>query len=262
MNEKDIAAQQRLAYENRDLIQPGDALYLTCTEANDRQAGFAMPGGTLLTAQTEAAPISPGDRVKVVCLKQIVMRNSFGSFVDYEFSYEHPGMEGRFCTINGPDAQGLIADRYRPIVVRNRDIPLLQDVLPAMQAICQTEKLQTMQRQRMQRLTASLTGMPGSGTAQGLDAAMAALDELSREQGEACREYARILRRAQHILNGIQSRQLRAFVMMKYVMSLPDAAVRKELGMTRRGMESAKHAAQDAPDMASVEWRDRYAPEK
>ena len=78
-----------------------------------------------------------------------------------------------------------------------------------------------------------------------------------RQAGE-CREYACRLRAAQRILNGIESLTMRAFVMMKYVMGLRDGEIRQQLNMTRRGFERARQSVEDAPDMASVKWRERY----
>jgi len=145
-----------------------------------------------------------------------------------------------------------------PVVVRNHDIPLLAEVLPVMQLIGQTETLRDWQRARVLHITANLTGMPRGGGAAGLDDAVAAMDELDREQHLAVREYAMHLRRAQRILNGIESRTMRSFVMMKYVMGLPDAEVQRELNMTRRGFDRARRSVEDAQDMASVKWQERF----
>lgn len=143
-------------------------------------------------------------------------------------------------------------------VVCNRDIPVLQDVLPVMQLVNRTEELRGWQRGRAEKITANLTGMPRGGDALGLDGVVAALDELDRKQAGECREYACRLRAAQRILNGIESLTMRAFVMMKYVMGLRDGEIRQQLNMTRRGFERARQSVEDAPDMASVKWRERY----
>ena len=143
-------------------------------------------------------------------------------------------------------------------VVCNRDIPVLQDVLPVMQLVNRTEELRGWQRGRAEKITANLTGMPRGGDALGLDGVVAALDELDRKQAGECREYACRLRAAQRILNGIESLTMRAFVMMKYVMGLRDGEIQQQLNMTRRGFERARQSVEDAPDMASVKWRERY----
>lgn len=46
---------------------------------------------------------------------------------------------------------------------RNRDIPLLADVLPIMQAVCHIERQRDWQKDRMANITQHLTGMPGGG---------------------------------------------------------------------------------------------------
>lgn len=143
-------------------------------------------------------------------------------------------------------------------VVCNRDIPLLQEVLPVMQLVERTEELREWQRGRAVKITANLTGMPRGGDALGLDGVLAALDELDRNQADECREYACRLRAAQRILNSIESLTMRAFVMMKYVMGVQDGEIRKELNMTRWGFERARQSVEDAPDMASVKWKERY----
>lgn len=142
--------------------------------------------------------------------------------------------------------------------VRNRDLPLLAEVFDAMQLVTRTEELRDWQQARAAKITAHLTGMPRSGGAQGLDGVIAALDELDRDQAEACREYAMRLRHAQRILNGIESLSMRSFVLMRYVMHLPEAEIRRELNMTRWGYDRARRSVEEAPDMASVTWRERY----
>lgn len=144
------------------------------------------------------------------------------------------------------------------VMIRNRDIPLLQEVLPIMQLVRKTEELRGWQRGRAASITANLTGMPRGGDALGLDGVVAALDELDREQARECLEYAQHLRRAQRILNGIESRTMRAFVMMKYVMDVRDSEIRRELNMTRWGFDRARRSVEDAPDMESVRWKERY----
>lgn len=144
------------------------------------------------------------------------------------------------------------------VMIRNRDIPILAEVLSVMQIVNQTEEMREWQKNRPMRITANLTGMPRGGEGLGLDGVLDALDELDRDQARECRECAQILRKAQRILNEIESRTMRAFVMMKYVMDLPDAKIRRELNMTRRGFDRARRSVEDAPDMAAVRWQERY----
>lgn len=144
------------------------------------------------------------------------------------------------------------------VTVRNRDIFLLREVLPIMQLVEKTEELRVWERARAAKMTANITGMPRGGGGLDLDGVVAALDELDRDQARECLEYTQILRRAQKVLKGIESRSMRAFVMMKYVMGLQDGEIRKELNMTRWGFDRARRSVEDAPDMASVKWKERY----
>ncbi len=254
MNEQEMKERQQRAYDNRDSILPRDTLSMVCSDASSEYARFKMPSETLTISQGGKEIIRKGERVKITCASQIIKANGYGLFVDYEFTvYETGGT----VIINGPDAQSLVRT-VKPVTIANRDIPLLREVLPIMQNINQTEMLREWQRERMTKITAGLSGMPGGGDRKGLDDALSVLDELERNQIKACSEYGRILRRAQGILNQIQSISMRAFVMMKYVMGIPDAEIRRELGMTRRGFDRAIHAVQDAPDMASVKWQEKY----
>ena len=258
MTEQEMKNRQRRAYENRDSILPRDVLYMTCSDADSQYARFAMPSDTLTISQSGKEIIRKGERVKITCASQIIKANGYGLFVDYEFFvYETGGT----VIINGPDAQSLVRT-VKPVRINNRDIPLLREVLSIMQSIYRTEQLHEWQRERMVKITASLSGMPGGGGRKGLDDAVSDLDELGQNQIRECKEYAHALRRAQRVLNGIESRNMRAFVMMKYVMGIPDAEIRQELSMTRRSFDRAIHAVQDAPDMAAVKWQERYILEK
>ena len=65
-----------------------------------------------------------------------------------------------------------------PVAIRNRDIPVLCDVLPVMQLVCATEKRLDWQHDRMTAMSQHISGMPGGGTLpQGLDEAFAKLYE-------------------------------------------------------------------------------------
>lgn len=152
-----------------------------------------------------------------------------------------------------------VEKEIRPVMIRNRDIPLLADVLPIMQEICQIERRRDWQRDRMTNITQHLSGMPGGGgVPKGLDEAFALLSELDEEHERRCKEYVRQLRAAQRILNGIESRSMRTFVIMKYVMDVPDTDIRDELNMTRTGFNRARRCVESAECMAAVKWRERY----
>ena len=149
--------------------------------------------------------------------------------------------------------------RFQPVTIRNRDIPLLADVLPIMQDVRMTEEQREWQRDRLTNITPHLTGMPGGGgLPKGMEEAFAVLSELEEDHAKKCVEYGRKLKKAQDILNGIENHAMRTFVMMKYVFESPDTEIRKELNMTRRGFDRARKCVEDAPDMASVRWQDKY----
>lgn len=151
------------------------------------------------------------------------------------------------------------AEDVRPVVVRNRDIPVLANVLSVMQMVCQIERRRDWQRDRMLNITQHLTGMPGSrGAPKGFDEAFALLSELDEEHEQQCLDYVRQLRAAQKILNGIESVSMRTFVVMKYVMDVSDAEIRRELNMTRTGFNRARRCIESAERMADVVWRERY----
>ncbi len=147
----------------------------------------------------------------------------------------------------------------RPIKVRNKDIPLLSEILYIMQDVCMVEQRRDWQHDRMTNITQHLTGMPGGGgLPKGYDDALAILSEIDEEHGRQCKEYARELRRAEKIMNGIESRTMRTFVLMKYVWNVPDEKIRQELNMTRRGFDRARRAIEDAQNMAAVKWQERF----
>ena len=149
--------------------------------------------------------------------------------------------------------------QFQPTVVRNKDIPLLADVLCIMQDISMNERQQQWQRERMTNITPHLTGMPGGGgLPKGYEEAFAALSELEENQKKNCREYTRLLGEAQKIINRIKSRSMRTFVLMKYVFGISDIDIRRELNMTRRWFDKARKCIEDAPNMASVRWDEKY----
>ena len=150
-------------------------------------------------------------------------------------------------------------ERFQPVAIRNRDIPLLAEVLCIMQDVCMVEKMREWQRERLTNITPHLTGMPGGGgLPKGYEEAFALLSELDEDHAKKCREYGEKLRKAQDIINGITNTTMRTFVMMKYMFETPDTEIRKELNMTRRGFDRARKCVEEAPNMAAVKWQDRY----
>ena len=154
---------------------------------------------------------------------------------------------------------GAGESRREPVTIHNRDIPLLAELLSTMQLVNQTEQALEWQHDRMTAMSQHITGMPGGGILpKGLDDAFAKLYEAGEEHETELRQYLKELRDAERILNGIASRDMQAFVVMKYVLDTPDAEIRRELGMTEWGFNRAKRAVEDAENMASVVWREKY----
>lgn len=145
------------------------------------------------------------------------------------------------------------------IVVRNKDIMLLEQILPIMQDIRLTEEQAEWTRERMTSTTQCITGMPGAhGNPKGMDDAFARLYEAAERHDNHIRDYTRMLKKAEKILNGISSISMRTFVLMRYAWDIPDTEIRAEMNLTRRGFDRARRAVETAEDMAHVKWVDRY----
>lgn len=150
-----------------------------------------------------------------------------------------------------------------PEVIRNRDIPILADVLCIMQEVNMLENRIEWQREKMTSMSQHLTGMPGGGSLpKGLEEVFAMLSEIEESQKKKVREYVGKLRKAEMILDGIRSESMLAFVKMKYVFQIPDVEIRRELNMSRWGFEQAKERVEMARDMAHVSWREKFVVEK
>lgn len=144
-------------------------------------------------------------------------------------------------------------------VIRNKDIIKLHRVLYTMQDVCVTEQKRTWLQDRLWSMTARITGMPGGGGGpKGIDDKLASIGEMEEKYGKELDGFLRELDEAEKILNGIQSRTMRIFVMMKYMFDLTDAEIQSKLNMKRRRYEQARKAIEQAPDMAHVIWEERY----
>ena len=148
----------------------------------------------------------------------------------------------------------------QPRAIRNKDCVLLSKVFYIMQEICQTERLRQWQQDRMFSITQKVTGMPGGkgGVPVGFDAAFATLSELDAVHGQRIADYARELKRAEKVLNSIPSVSMRSFVMMRYLMDLPNVQIMRDLNMSEKGFRRACQSIEEAEDMAHVVWRERY----
>ncbi len=147
----------------------------------------------------------------------------------------------------------------KPRIIKNRDILLLSRVLYTMQEVNSLEKRRVWQKEKLFSMTQNLSGMPsGKGPAKGFDTAYAAIDGLTEEQRKKLLAYTRELEEAEKIINGIQSRTMRTFVLLMYVDGLSPDKVREELHMTEWGFRRARDCVEKAPDMESVVWQERY----
>lgn len=147
----------------------------------------------------------------------------------------------------------------KPRVIYNRDIPKLERVNVIMKEVCRLEERMAWQKDRAYNVTRRLTGMPTAhGGESGLDATLAALSALTEDYGEKVRSYTREIRTAERILSEISSETMRVFVRMFYVDNLPAAQVWRELHMSEYGFARARNAVEQAQDMNSVIWRERY----
>lgn len=147
----------------------------------------------------------------------------------------------------------------RPVTVKNRDIITLMNLKYIMQDLESVEARRAWQRDRMTSLTQRMSWMPaGHGPPRGLDDALVRLEEIDAAHERLCRDYARQIKAADRILNAITSRSMRVFVRLKYMEDTADAEIRRQLNMTRRGIERARKAVEEADCMKHVIWRERY----
>ena len=84
-----------------------------------------------------------------------------------------------------------------PVVVKNRDIPLLANVLSIMQEVSALERRREWQRERLYNITSHLTGMPRGGSGGNLfDNVFSELSTLDEDHEKKIKQYMRELRRA------------------------------------------------------------------
>ena len=145
-------------------------------------------------------------------------------------------------------------------MIRNRDIIPLSHILYAIQDVSTTEQMRQWQQDRLYAMTQRITGMPGGGSQPtGYEENMATIGELEEKYGKECQEYTRELLKAEKILNGIKSRTMRTFVVMRYVFGIGNSEIMKRLNMKRRRFEQACKAIEQAPDMEHVQWQERFS---
>ena len=145
------------------------------------------------------------------------------------------------------------------VVVNNKDIPILANVLCIMQDVCAIERRREWQRERLYNITSHLTGMPrGGGGGNLFDNVFGELSALDEDHEQKVKQYIRELKRAERIVNGIESHSMRTFVTMKYLLDTPNSTIMRELNMTEWGFNRARRSIEEATDMSHVIWRERY----
>lgn len=142
--------------------------------------------------------------------------------------------------------------------VKNKDLVTLSRV-KAMEAEIQAlEEREAWQRERMQKITATLTGVPGGGGGKrGMDDALSALEELENDHKRLIKSYTRLVRKAEGALCRVQSQEIRAIVRLCYMDGATDRSAWEALGITRYRLESAKRAIESAESLEAVRWADR-----
>ena len=95
------------AYENCELVSPGDVFSLKCSETDGEWAYFQLAYGKLVTKLSiQGKTYAAGDTMYLTCQERIEGVNGFGPFVDYLFRVDGSDVIVR---INGPAAQSLKA---------------------------------------------------------------------------------------------------------------------------------------------------------
>lgn len=144
-------------------------------------------------------------------------------------------------------------------IIKNQDIPLLSRVLYTMQNVCSIEKRIEWQKDRMVNIEQRITGMPrGKGLPVGFDAIFEAIDGINEEYMDRLNVYVDELKEAERILNSIKDERMKTFVVMVYVNGVPQEKVREALNMTTWGYRMALERIEQAKNMESVKWDEKF----
>lgn len=147
-----------------------------------------------------------------------------------------------------------------PVKIRNRDIPLLSRVLYIMQGVSATEQIRQWQQDRLWNITQKITGLPGGGGVPGgYEKNFSAIGEIEERFASQCDEYTQEMQEAEAVLNAIKSETMRIFVIMKYVLHMPDRRIMRELNIRRWKLDKMSRAIEEAESMDKVVWNERYA---
>lgn len=155
-----------------------------------------------------------------------------------------------------------MADQRKTRPVKNKDIKLLQEVRFIQLDIVSLEQRIQWERQRISNITQQLSAAHGGGNPYGMDDAFAKISETEERHRTLVNQYTKVVKKAERIVNGIASHQMRTMVTMLYMDNVADSAVQSVLHMSRWAFENARSAVENADCMAEVKWNDRYAHEK
>ena len=146
-----------------------------------------------------------------------------------------------------------------PVKVKNKDVLLLARVLYTMQDVSSMEHLRLWQQDRLWNITQKITGMPGGhGESSGLEKHFSEIAEMEEQYTEACAEYVRELKRAEEILNSIESRTMRSFVLARYVLGMQNSKIMAQLSIRNDRFDYLCRLIENAPDMekAATAWKE------
>lgn len=145
------------------------------------------------------------------------------------------------------------------IVVNNRDIPKIEKVLCIMREMKEIEKRIDEIYERMTNTTQHLSPLPRSGQPPaGMEIAFGKIDEWQEKSRNRMNEYMDVLEEAEEILNGIGNYKMRLMVMLKYMQNAPNREIKEALGMSEWEFRKAKECIENARDMKSIRWKDKY----
>ena len=138
---------------------------------------------------------------------------------------------------------------------RNKDLPVLQNVLAVMQDVCNGENQIEWLHDRMYFITQRFSQTPGvGGQPMGFDVILADIDDLGDSHRRRIKACVRELRKAERILNDIPNQTMRTFVTMLYVMKFTPAQVKNELGLSEWKFRTAREEIEHAKLMKNVRW--------
>lgn len=138
--------------------------------------------------------------------------------------------------------------------IRNENLALLARIMSDMQEVKMLENKRDWLRDRLVRLTRSISGMPTGGGGGGMDETFARISELEDRHNKDLDFLSREMEEAEEILRRIADRNMRVFVEMVYLMHMKPKEVTKEMCMTEWEYRQARQAVESAESMEKVRW--------